>query len=78
MVEYIKYTPETANNWSRAWSETKKQRPWAFRRLLDSSTTSQMQSKLWIATEAAITTADGFYDKALGQNMEFLYRKHEP
>jgi len=34
--------------------------------------------KLWIATEAAITTADGFYDKALGQNMEFLYRKHEP
>ena len=51
MVDYIKYTPETANNWSRAWSETKTQRPWAFRRLLDSSTTSQMQSKLWIATE---------------------------
>ena len=51
MVDYIKYTSKTANNWSRAWSETKTQRPWAFRRLLDSSTTSQMQSKLWIATE---------------------------
>lgn len=51
MVDYIKYTPETANNWSRAWSETQKQRPWAFRRLLDSSTTSQMESKLWLASE---------------------------
>ena len=51
MVDHIKYTPETANNWSRAWSETKKQRPWAFRRLLDASTTSQLQSKLWIVNE---------------------------
>ena len=51
MVDHIKYTPETANNWSRAWSETQKQRPWAFRRLLDSSTTSQMESKLWLASE---------------------------
>lgn len=51
MVDYIKYTPETANNWSRAWSETNTQKPWAFNRILDSSTTSQMQSKLWIAVE---------------------------
>ena len=26
MVDYIKYTPDVANNWSRAWSETEKQR----------------------------------------------------
>ncbi len=51
MVDYIKYTAETANNWSRAWSETQKQKPWAMKRLLDSSTISQMQSKLWLITE---------------------------
>jgi len=33
--------------------------------------------KLWIATEAAITTADGFYDKELGKNVANLYLKHE-
>ena len=51
MVNYIKYTPDVANNWSRAWSETEKQRPWAYQRLLDSSTKSQLQSKLWLADE---------------------------
>jgi hypothetical protein len=51
MVEYIKYTPELSNNWSRAWSETQKQRPWQSRRLLDSSTTSQLQGKLWLVNE---------------------------
>jgi hypothetical protein len=51
MVNYIKYTPDVANNWSRAWSETEKQRPWAYQRLSDSSTISQLQSKLWIASE---------------------------
>lgn len=51
MVEYLKFTPEMSNNWSRTWSETQKQRPWAFRRLLDASTESQMESKLWLATE---------------------------
>ena len=40
MVEYIKYTPKLSNNWSKAWSETQKQRPWQSRRLLDSSTTT--------------------------------------
>ena len=51
MVDYIKYNCLTANNWSRAWSETIKERPWAIKRLEDSSTISQLQSKLWIATE---------------------------
>ena len=51
MVEYLKFTPEMSNNWFRTWSETQKQRPWAFRRLLDSSTESQMESKLWLTTE---------------------------
>ena len=51
MVEYLKFTPEMSNNWFRTWSETQKQRPWAFRRLLDASTESQMESKLWLATE---------------------------
>ena len=51
MVKYIKYTPELSNNWSRAWSETYKQRPWQTRRLLDSSTASQVQSKIWLVSE---------------------------
>ena len=51
MVDYIKYNCLTANNWSRAWSETIKERPWAIKRLEDSSTISQLQSKLWLATE---------------------------
>ena len=51
MVEYIKYTPELSGNWSRAWSETQKQRPWQSRRLLDSATTSQLQGKLWLINE---------------------------
>ena len=51
MVEYIKYTPKLSNNWSKAWSETQKQRPWQSRRLLDSSTTSQLQGKLWLVNE---------------------------
>ena len=51
MVDYIKYTAETANNWSRTWSETQKQKPWAIKRLSDSSTISQMQSKLWLIVE---------------------------
>ena len=51
MVNYIKYTPDVANNWSRTWSETQKQLPWAFQRLLDSSTKSQLQSKMWLIEE---------------------------
>ena len=51
MVNYIKYTPELSGNWSRAWSETQKQRPCQSRRLLDSATTSQLQGKLWLVNE---------------------------
>ena len=51
MVDYLKFTPEISNNWSRAWHETQKQRPWAFKRLLVASTESQMESKLWLTTE---------------------------
>ena len=51
MVKYIKYTPELSNNWSRAWTETQKQRPWQFKRLTNSSTTSQLQGKLWLINE---------------------------
>ena len=51
MVEYIKYTPEMANNWSRAYIETHRERPWAFQRLVDASTTSQLESKFWLTEE---------------------------
>ena len=51
MVKYIKYTPELSNNWSRAGTETQKQRPWQFKRLTNSSTTSQLQGKLWLINE---------------------------
>lgn len=51
MVEYLKFTPETSNNWFRAWVEIQKQKPWLMRRLLDASTESQIESKLWLATE---------------------------
>ena len=51
MVKYIKYTPELSNNWSRAWTETQKQRPWQFKRLTNSSTTSQLQGKIWLINE---------------------------
>ena len=51
MVEYLKFTPEISNNWSRTWHQTQKQRPWAFKRLLDASTETQMESKLWLTTE---------------------------
>ncbi len=51
MVEYIKYTPEVANNWSRAYIETHRERPWAFNRLVDATTTSQLESKFWLCEE---------------------------
>ena len=51
MVDYIKYTPEMANNWSRAYIETHKERPWALQRLVDASTTSQLESKFWLTEE---------------------------
>ena len=40
-----------ANNWSRAYIETHRERPWAFQRLVDASTTSQLESKFWLTEE---------------------------
>ena len=48
MVEYIRYTPECANNWTRGFVETQRERPWTFNRMVDSTTTSQLESKFWL------------------------------
>ena len=69
MVKYIKYTPELSNNWSRAWSETQKQRPWQTRRLLDSATASQVQSKIWLINELQ---KDGLDKKKFNKTIENL------
>jgi len=45
--------------------------------LIDAACILSALHKLWIATEAAKTACDGFYDKALGQNVAALYMKHE-
>jgi hypothetical protein len=50
-MEYIKYTPELSNNWSRALSGVAKQKPWAMQRVEHSMTASQLESKLWLGTE---------------------------
>ena len=48
MTSYIKYTPEVANDWKQAQADVQKDYPHQFRRMLDASTASQMQSKLWL------------------------------
>lgn len=40
-----------SNNWSRAFSETMKQKPWARERIKNSMTASQLESKLYLGTE---------------------------
>ena len=50
-MDYIKYTAETANNWSRAQAEVAKQKPWAVDRIKNSMTSSQVESKLYLKTE---------------------------
>ena len=42
MVDFIKLYPEVVNNWARAWSETERERPWAYKRVQDSMTISQI------------------------------------
>ena len=72
MVDFIKLYPEVVNNWARAWSETERERPWAYKRLLDASTQSQMESKLWLATELInINIKLKFF---IFRNRLFLYR----
>ena len=50
-MEYLKYSPSLSNNWSRAQNHVFKHTPWAINRIVDSFTTSQLQSKLWLGTE---------------------------
>ena len=51
MVDYIKYTSEVANDWKQVIADVQKDYPHLFRRILDCSTSSQLQSKLWMVTE---------------------------
>ena len=51
MVEYIKYTPDVANDWKQASADVRKDYPHQFRRTLDASTASQLESKLWVVDE---------------------------
>lgn len=50
-MDYIKFTPEMSNNWSRAFAETAKQKPWAVERIKNSMTASQVESKLYLGSE---------------------------
>ena len=50
-MEYLKYNPSLSNNWSRAQNHVFKHTPWSVNRIVDSMTTSQLQSKLWLGTE---------------------------
>ena len=51
MVDYIQYTPELANDWKQASADVRKDFPHQFRRTLDASTASQLESKLWVVDE---------------------------
>ena len=51
VVDHIIYTPETTNNWMAAHNQTQKERPWAYERLMDSFTSSQLEGKLWLGDE---------------------------
>ena len=51
MVNYIQYTPELANDWKQASADVRKNYPHQFRRTLDASTASQLESKLWVVDE---------------------------
>jgi len=51
MVDYIKYTPDLANDWWKTWSYVLNHKPYIFERLGHASTKSQLQSKLWIVNE---------------------------
>ena len=48
---YIKYKTYTSNNWFNAVKEIQKNRPWISKRITDSMTASQVQTKMWIAEE---------------------------
>lgn len=50
-MNYIKYTAATSNNWMRAITFVQKEKPWLNRRIIDSLTESQVESKMWLGTE---------------------------
>ena len=50
-MDYIKFTPEAIVNFGRAYHNVDKHRPWAFPRLTNSLTMSQIQSKIWLREE---------------------------
>ena len=50
-MDYIKFTPEAIANFSRTYHSVNKERPWAFSRLTNSLTISQIQSKIWLKEE---------------------------
>ena len=47
-MEYLKFTPNLANDWKNALSTSE---PYVFKRVMDSMNESQLQSKLWIIQE---------------------------
>jgi hypothetical protein len=47
-MEYLKFTPELANDWKNALSSSE---PYVFKRVMDSMNQSQLESKLWIIQE---------------------------
>ena len=51
MVDCIRYTPSVANDWKQATADVRKDYPHQFRRTLDASTASQLESKLWVVDE---------------------------
>ena len=48
MVDGINYTPEVANDWKQTAADVTKDYLHQFRRTLDATTASQLQSKLWL------------------------------
>jgi len=51
MIEHIEYTSKVANDWKQAIADVSKDYSYLFKRVLDCSTSSQLQSKLWLVNE---------------------------
>ena len=50
-MEYLKFTPELANDWKNALNSSETSMPYVFKRVMDSLNSSQLQSKLWLIEE---------------------------
>ena len=50
-MEYLKFTPELANDWKNALNSTETSMPYVFKRVMDSLNSSHLQSKLWLIEE---------------------------